>query len=205
MMRARWLVLIVVLGAAALTLLAVVERGPYEVDHPDATVGGPPLPTTGTAIAAVARIGGLEDLSELVGQRVELAVDIGKAVNDVAFWSGSPPDQLLVVINRGGRSARDQSLGRAAGDPLSAPVQGTALVRGVIEPLPYAEAMFSWGLTRRDVAVAQERGVYLRVDEIVPLATPMTSAEAIDEAARETAPPPGEQVETPLNLPPPPP
>ena len=202
-MRVRWLVGAVVVGAAALTVLAVVERGPYEVEDPDTTVGGPPLPTTGTAVAALGSLGGREDLSPLIGRRVEVVADIGSRVNDVAFWTGSPPDDLLVVIGRDTRSGAERQRGEPSGDALSVPVRGVAVLRGLIEPLPHAEAMFSWRLTRRDIAVAHERGVYLRVDEVVPLAVPVISAREIDEAARETAPPPGEQVETPLGLPPP--
>lgn len=202
-MHVRWLVGAVVVGAAALTVLAIVARGPYDAEGPDATVGGPPLPTTGSVIDALGSLGGREDLSALIGQRVEVVVNIGPRVNDIAFWTGTPPDDLLVVIGRDTRSGSDRQRGEPSDDALSVPVLGMALLRGVIEPLPYAEAMFSWRLTRRDIAVVQERGVYLRVDEVIPLTQPAISAREIDEASRETAPPPGEQVETPLDLPPP--
>jgi hypothetical protein len=127
-------------------------------------------------------------------------------MNDVAFWTGTPPDRILAVMNRGTRSALERQLGRPAGADFTLPPRGRVTVRGVVEPLPYPEAMYSWGLTRRDVAVLQERGAYLLVNEIVsvePFVAPPLPAEQVDEFARETAPPPGEQVETPLDIPPP--
>lgn len=207
MPRVGWLIGVVALGIAMVaTLLIVPERGPAEVDHPDTAFGGAPVSTTGTAMAAIEQIGGREDLTDLVGQQVDLAVDIGQAVNDVAFWIGTPPDQMLVVINRGTRSGVERQLGLPSATDFTPPPRGLVTVRGVIEPLPYAEAMYSWGLTRRDVALAQERAVYLRVNQIVsvePVVAPPLSAEEIDEFDRETAPPPGEQVETPLHVTPP--
>ncbi len=207
MPRAGWLIGVVALGIAAMTtLLMVREREPAEVAHSDTEFPGAPVSTTGTAIAALQQIGGVDDLTELVGQQFDLTVDIGQAVNDVAFWTGTPPNQILVVMNRGTRSGRERHLGLPSDTDVASPPRGLVTVRGVMEPLPYPEAMYSWGLTRRDVAVVQERGVYLRVDEIVsadPFVAPPLTAEEVDEFGRETAPPPGEQVETPLKLPPP--
>lgn len=99
-----WLIVLVVAGAALLAILLIApEGGPGEVDHPDSNVGGPPVSTTGSAIAAVQTIGGRADLDEMVGQRLELIIDIGQAVNDVACVRGRlaprPNDD-------GGRSAR---------------------------------------------------------------------------------------------------
>ena len=207
MPRVGWLIGVVTLGIAAVaTLLIVPERGPAEVDQPDAEFGGAPVSTTGTAIAAIEQIGGREDVSELIGRQFDLVVDIGQAVNDVAVWAGTPPDEILVVMNRGTRSGLERQLGLPSDTDFTPPPRGLVTVRGVIEPLPYAEAMYSWGLTRRDVAVVQERGVYLRVNQIVsvePFVAPPLTAEEVDEFGRATAPPPGEPVETPLDPPPP--
>ena len=41
-------------------------------------------------------------------------------------------------------------------------------VSGVIEPLPRAERMYSWNLTRADKAARARRPVYLRVDSAMP-------------------------------------
>lgn len=203
-----WLLALVVGGAALLAVLLIApERGPGEVDHPDATTGGLPVSTTGNLIGAVQAIGGRDTLGELVGERVELTVDIGQAVNDVAFWVGPGQDELLAVMNRGRRTGPQRQSGNGPSDRnFTVPPRGLVTVRGTIQHLPYAEAMHSWGLTRRDVALVQERGVYLLVDELVspqPFPAPPHSAERVDEFGRETAPPPGEEVETPLDLPPP--
>lgn len=142
----------------------------------------------------------------LVGDRVELVADIGQAVNDVAFWSGPAADEILVVIDRGTRSGIQRQLGVPSARDFTPPPRGRVTVGGVIEPLPYPEAMYSWGLTRRDVALAQARRVYLRIDRVVsgePFDAHPLAAERVDEFGRETAPPPGEQTETPLDIPPP--
>lgn len=129
-----------------------------------------------------------------------MAIDIGQAVNDVAFWAGSPPDELLVVINRGAWSGQRQQLGLPSDTDVTARPRGLVTVRGVVEPLPYAEAMSSWGLTRRDVAVAQERSVYVRVDRIPSAAAATASGRGRRRRCTGTVPPPGEQVETPLDV-----
>jgi hypothetical protein len=79
MPRVGWLIGVVALGiAVVVTVLIAPERGPREVDHPDAEFAGAPVSTTGTAPAAIAQIGGREDLTELVGQRFDLVVDMGR-------------------------------------------------------------------------------------------------------------------------------
>ena len=206
MPRVVWLIAVVVCGVALVSLLLIVpERGPREVDHPNSIGSGSPVSTTGTPLATLQRIGGRDDLTARVGERAEVVVDIGQAVNDVAFWSGFAADEILIVINRGARSGIQRQVGAPSDTDFTPPPRGLVTVSGVIEPLPYAEAMHSWGLTRRDVAVVQERQVYLRVDRVVsaaPADAAPLRAERVDEFGRETAPPPGEQVETPLDIPP---
>ena len=204
----------VAVGTAAVVVLALMWAGvdgqsPASVaDQQEATfdlaAASPPFTTLNTVVARLRAIGGREDLSAFIGQHLETVLDLGR--NDVAAWAGTPPDTLLIVLDRDTRTAVDRMLGRPAAHDLSPPPRGLVTVRGVIEPLPYAEAMYSWNLTRRDVSVLAERQAYLRVYEVVsryPGIAPPLAAEEVDEWNRETAPPPGEQVETPLQLPPP--
>jgi hypothetical protein len=79
---------------------------------------------------------------------------------------------------------------------------------GIVQEIPHAQATFSWRLSRLEVARLAERGVYIRAYEIAastPNVPEKHEPEQIIEWGRETAPPPGEQNETPLGLPAPPP
>lgn len=150
------------------------------------TLGGPPASTLGTVITDVRSIGGREDLSEHIGKDVRLVVDIGQAINDVAFWTGDPPDDLLVVIDRGTRDGIERQIGATSGSAFGSPPPGVVTIGGTIEPVPYPEATFSWGLTRRDVNVLAERGVYVRATEVLSSAPDRPgerlSVKEIDEA-----------------------
>ena len=150
----------------------------------------------GTATGDMAALGGAEDLSQLVGQRAIVQVDIGRAVNDVAFWIGTPPNLLLVALDRDTRNGLERQVGLPSDSELAPPPTGIVTLGGVVTELPYAEAMYSWGLTRRDVAMLAERGAYVRIDEILSSAPtgPGEHAPArVNEWNRETAPPPGER------------
>ena len=170
-------------------------------------LGGPPIATLGTWITDIRSLGGREDLSEYIGRQVRLVVDSGALTNDVAFWIGSPPDDLLVVISRGDRTAADRQLGNPSTSDIGSPPPGAVTIGGTIQPVPYAEATYSWGLTRRDVDLLAERGVYVEATDVISAAPDIPgeglTAEGVDEAGRETAPPPGDEVDTPLRVPPP--
>ena len=218
---ARWPLLLTPLGIVLL-LLALVVPLPRDADRaglrqggvhrdggavaPLADFGGLPQSTIGTVLSDVRALGGPVDLSGQIGDHMEISIDAAHRVNDVAFWGGARADGILVVVGRDTRSGVEKQLGLPSESGLTPPPRGIVTVRGTVEPLPYAEAMYSWGLTRRDAGLLAERGVYVRVREVVSAApgtaSPLT-AEDVDEYNRETAPPPGEQVNTPLNLPPP--
>lgn len=106
-------------------------------------------------------------LRELVGQRVEVDVDLGRHGNDVAFWSGSGPDDVLAVIERDLRSADERAAGRPAERAMDLPRSGVVRLGGTIEAAPSAEGIFGWGLTEVDVRRLAEQGVYLRLHEVV--------------------------------------
>ena len=103
---------------------------------------------------------------EAVGRRMEVQIDIGRYGNDVAFWWGTPPNDILAVIARDVRSAEERASGRPASHPMNLPASGTVTLRGTIEPVPYGEARYSWGLTRADERRLAKKGVYLRLSEV---------------------------------------
>ena len=222
-LRRRWLIVVVgafSIGVAAIWFIAGYDRhdvstgwasastsrAANDVSGTTGELGGPPTSTLSTWITDIRSIGGLEDFAEHIGKQVRLVV-ASERVNDVAFWAGSPPDQLLAVISRDTRTAAERQRGEPSASGLASPPPGVITVTGTIESLPYPEATFSWGLTRRDVDVLAERGVYLRVTDILSSAPDLPNerlnADEIDEAGRETAPPPGDEVQTPLRVPPP--
>jgi hypothetical protein len=100
------------------------------------------------------------------GQRMTVTTDIGRAVNDVAFWSGTPPDDILVVVGRDVREEVARGFGRAADQRFELPHNGRVTLEGTIEPMPYAEGTYSWGLTRPDFQRLSAKGVYLRLHAI---------------------------------------
>ena len=224
-LHSRWSAAVIVSVVVAATAYSWVAAQPddarpratdgdasEEVTAPGAPPGtpgdlsGPPFSTLDSWIAELGSIGGAQDLTEHIGKRVQLVIDSGQAMNDVAFWTGRPPDDVLVVINRDTRSMIERQTGRASNERgLGSPPRGTITVAGVIEPVPYPEATYSWGLTRRDVDLLAERGVYIKLTHVVSSAPHRPGeglrAEEVDEHGRETAPPPGDQVET--TVPPP--
>jgi hypothetical protein len=183
-----WLLILVAAAAVAYLLPdgtnSLRERGPevaqteeHRRDGPVGTSGsstasgadnnsGPPGISPPPAVQdARAALTGDDDWQSMVGQRVALTIPYGAHVNDVAFWSGSGDDRLLIVLTRDARDGAE----RQRGEPhtLDVPaVADRALVSGTIERIPHAEAMFSWRLTNHDAAELSDRPIYLRVDEI---------------------------------------
>jgi hypothetical protein len=119
----------------------------------------------------VETITGTTDGHELVGRAVELHVPIQQHINDVAFWVGFPDNRLLVVISRDTRDGRTRQLGEISPNAIVVPQEPgqVAVISGHIQPIPYAEAMFSWGLTNPDRAQLRERPIYLKADRVSPV------------------------------------
>ena len=113
-------------------------------------------------------IAGPAKVQDLVGRRVELQVQIGQHINDVAFWTRFGDERLLVVLGRDMRDTRRRQAGETAASGL-VPDSGAAILSGRIERVPHAEAMQSWGLTNPDREELLERPVYLRIDRISPV------------------------------------
>ena len=110
-----------------------------------------------------------DSLRALIGERVQLSVDMRLAANDVAFWVGPSGRALLVVIDRDTRSNAERQRGLPSGSPLGAVSDAAQLiVSGVITRVPAAEGRHSWALSREDAALLNRRGAYLRVDSVEP-------------------------------------
>jgi len=123
----------------------------------------------GGVIHDLETITGTNDGHELVGRRVEVHVPVSQHINDVAFWVGMGDNRLLVVLSRDTRNGQDRQRGDASATGsanLRAGQQAT--VSGSIQRVPYAEAMYSWGLTTADRAELMERRIYLKADTITP-------------------------------------
>ena len=214
------LLLLVTIAAAVLAIWSIILR-PAEGQRPS---GGARLErgeVTGTTgvfdeglslgvldswVADVYTLGGSGDLSGQVRKAVVVVAESSRAVNDVAFWIGTRPYGVLVVADRDVRSGLQRALGSAADSPLGHLPAGLTTFAGTVEPVPPPEAAYSWALTRREVEALAERGAYVRLHDVLSTAPgrPDTaSAGAIEEFGRETAPPPGDQVDT--IVPPPPP
>ena len=119
------------------------------------------------AIQQFASLARGDDIEQLVGRRVELQVTAHDMSNDVAFWVPSGEGRLLVVTARDNRSEVEHQRGEPAShgiEPIRAGQRVT--ISGTVERLPWAEAMFSWGLTNGDVAELRRRNVYIRADRI---------------------------------------
>ena len=117
------------------------------------TTGTSPA-TGGEPIRDLETITGAIDGHQLVGRRVDVHAPIDRPINDVAFWAGPPDNRLLVVV------PHDTQTTVRAGQ--------RATILGTIERVPYAEAMYSWGLTSADRAELMERRIYVRAERVEP-------------------------------------
>jgi hypothetical protein len=124
---------------------------------------GPALST----IHELETITGSNDGHELVGRRVDLHVPVSQHINDVAFWVGAKDNRLLVVLGRDNRGGdKRQHGGPATSGVDRVPAGQQATVSGTIQRVPYAEAMYSWGLTNADRSELMDRPIYLRADRV---------------------------------------
>ena len=112
-------------------------------------------------------ITGTNDGHELVGRRVDLRVPVQQHINDVAFWIGPKDNRLLVVLARDNRDGETRQRGEPGSTGLGKVRIGQqATIAGTVERVPYAEAMYSWGLTNNDRRELMDRRIYLRADSV---------------------------------------
>jgi hypothetical protein len=124
-------------------------------------------PPAGHTIRELETITGTNDGHQFVGRRVALNVPVNQHVNDIAFWVGERDNRLLVVLARDNRDAAERHRGDPADSGLGNLDAGRPTsIAGSIQRVPYAEAMYSWGLTQTDRAELMERRVYLRADTV---------------------------------------
>jgi hypothetical protein len=124
----------------------------------------------GHIIRELSTITGVNDGHQFVGRRVELSAPINQHINDIAFWIGEGDNRLLVVLARDDRDGAERQRGEPADKGLTLDAGRRAAVAGTIQQVPYAEAMYSWGLTNSDRAELMDRRVYLRADSVTPVA-----------------------------------
>jgi hypothetical protein len=130
---------------------------------------GPSVSGAGGVIHELETITGTNDGHELVGRRVEMHVPVSQHINDGAFWVGMGDNRLLVVLSRDTRDGQDRQRGGPSTTGISNLRAGQqATVSGSIQRVPYAEAMYSWGLTTADRAELMERRIYLKADTVTP-------------------------------------
>ena len=130
---------------------------------------GPSATGAGGIIHELETITGTNDGHELVGRRVEMHVPVSQHINDGAFWVGMGDNRLLVVLSRDTRDGQDRQRGEPSTTGISNLRAGQqATVAGSIQRVPYAEAMYSWGLTNADRAELMERRIYLKADTVTP-------------------------------------
>jgi hypothetical protein len=122
----------------------------------------------GGVIHELETITGSNDGHELVGRRVDLHVPVSQHINDVAFWVGMGDNRLLVVFARDDRDGAERQRGEPSNSGVAPRAGQQAAISGSIQRVPYAEAMYSWGLTNTDRAELMERRIYLRADTVTP-------------------------------------
>lgn len=175
---------VVALGALAVWLSpgggAGIDRGPElvrtETGNPGAvgTTGehaaeaeqdsGPPA---SGIIRDLETITGTNDGHELVGRRVDLHAPVSRHINDVAFWVGTGDNRVLVVLARDDRDGQERQRGEPSSTGISAMKAGQqATISGTIQRVPYAEAMYSWGLTTADRSELMDRRIYVKADSV---------------------------------------
>jgi hypothetical protein len=155
------------------------SRGPVRTEHgmpgAVATTGEEPgsldTDNSGPALSTIHEletITGATDGHELVGRTVDLHVPVQQHINDVAFWVGNRDNRLLVVLSRDNRDGAARQQGRPSSSSAgSIPSDQQITVVGTIQRVPYAEAMYSWGLTNADRSELMDRRIYLRADKVV--------------------------------------
>jgi hypothetical protein len=128
---------------------------------------------TNPVIHELDTITGALDGHELVGQRVDLHVDLATNPsmmgNGTRFWIGPRDNRVLVVLRR---DTRDD-LQRTDGDPShhGLPPLETGrryAISGTVQRLPRAEAMASWELTQEEQEVLAQRPIYVAATQAVP-------------------------------------
>jgi hypothetical protein len=124
-------------------------------------------PSASGIIHELETITGANDGHQFVGRRVDLHVPVQQHINDVAFWAGMGDNRLLVVLARDNRDGQTRQVGESSSTGLGALRPGQqATVSGSIQQVPYAEAMYSWGLTNADRSELMDRRIYLKADSV---------------------------------------
>ena len=103
----------------------------------------------------------------LVGQPIELNIDVSQAANDVAFVLALAPGDFLTVISRDVRGGAQRQLGLPPAHSL--PVENTrgiVRVHGTFREEPSSEDRYNWQLTESEQRVLNGKGVYFAVTDL---------------------------------------
>lgn len=112
---------------------------------------------------------------QLIGKQVTVRnVNVARRANEVAFWVGEGERQLLVVLHRDTRTLGEHqdgeppAYGFGSSDATHPGVTSSTpvTITGTIQPVPYDEFMYSWGLTVPERHRLKASGVYLRAERI---------------------------------------
>jgi hypothetical protein len=165
-----------VLAAASVALRRVDDRlisrgmiGTRDAGHDLRLKGDGSIATTGNSDTTGATPGAALDAPAPMasGDRTRVSVASRIVAQRPSFWVRGADGDLLVVLNRDSRPEQDADEGAAgrqgaAPDATAAPEE-RLVFEAVLEELPNAEAMYSWGLTREELERVRTQGKYLRV------------------------------------------
>jgi hypothetical protein len=186
--RGRGWVVIILVAIVVAGAVALIGRN----DEPQRPMSGARANTaTGTSgTTPVANAIAAADYRSRIGERVTIRVPARDLMNDVAFWAGSGEEQILVVMNRDRRSGEERQQGLPAPHGIKrAEGLASATISGVIEPVPDAEATYSWALTRADRVALGRAGAYLRAESVIPDTGASAHAEPVTPATAAAARP----------------
>ena len=139
------------------------------------TSGVPASAVAHAVIGEVETITGAVDGHELVGRRVDLRAELNDAAGNAnasgRFWIGPADNPVLVVLERDVRNEHQRITGESPDQPLPEIRGGEpVLITGQVQPVPRAEQMYSWNLTRQEKTRLADRPVYIRADSVRPVA-----------------------------------
>ena len=180
--RMAWfliIVVIVIITAAVPVLLEDLNGNLLGADGTLRNVSKPDVireqavPRDDTSAAVIREIQTLtstNDYHQLIGRSVNITVPVTSGANDQAFWVGQGDNQLLVELRRDARTDEQRYFGVPPTMHVADLHAGEQItIVGTIRPVPYREAMYSWGLTETDRRQLEDRPVYIEATSAQPV------------------------------------
>lgn len=140
----------------------------------DDTSGVPASAIAQGAISELEAITGAVDGHELIGRRVDIRAQLRDAAGNAnasgRFWIGPADNSVLVVLERDVRDERQRIEGQPPDHQIGEITGGQpVLITGHVRPIPKAEQMYSWNLTRQEKTALADRPIYIRADSVRPI------------------------------------